>query len=130
MDNAKPQTETKVPSAATGIREAVKAGLVHVNEAVKTAIVASFVQEETNRRIKATTAVLEKIEAAEVELRKIKPTFSGYTIAGEPVGEPIFAKEQVEAHKKAKELLDKLNNALEKALNSNDFSKVFELAGK
>lgn len=115
-------------SISRNLREAVKAGLVNSNETVRSAIVASYVKEETDRRIKATTSVLEKIEATELDLRKIKPSYAGYSLDGKPAGEPIYTKEQTEAAKKSNEILARLTKALELALNDGDFSKVFEVA--
>lgn len=120
--------DAPVTSVSRGIREAVKEGLVNASETVRASIVASYVKEETEKRIKATTSVFEKIEALELELRKIKPTFAGFTLENKPVGEAIYTRDQVDQAKKANEQLEKLTKALELALTKNDFTKVFEVA--
>lgn len=117
-------------SMSRSIRDMVKERLSSASDAVKAAIVDSFVKDETERRVKATTTVLEKLEAAELEIRKIKPQYAGFSADGQPVGEPFYSKEQAENLKKANEMVGKLNTALENALNKGDFQKVFELAGK
>ncbi len=120
---------TQPPSVARDIRAAVKEGLIDANTKVKASIVLSYVQEELAKRVKAMTTVLEKVDATELEIRKIKPTAPGFNVDGAPAGEPVYSKDQVDTLKKAKEQLGKLNGALEKALTDNDFTRVFELAG-
>jgi hypothetical protein len=111
------------------ISKLVKEGLQGVEAKVKTAIVEQLVKEEIERRIRATSAVFSKINAAEKELRKIKPKFLGYDSNGKGVGEPIFTKEEAETLRKTKETLEKLNSALSKAFDEGNFDKVFEQAG-
>jgi hypothetical protein len=110
------------------IRKAVADGLIKVNDKVRAAIVADISEKEFQKRVEATTKVLEEFEKIERDLRKIKPVPTGFDLKGQPVGDPVYSREQVEEVKKATEKLDKLNKALEKALNDNDFSKVFEIA--
>lgn len=112
----------------TGIRDAVKDGLINAKEAVRNAIVQKMVAEKTDEYVRATTAVYDKIKAADKELAKIKPTYIGYDDQGKPKGEPFFSKEQVDQRKKGVETLAKLHKALELALNDNNFEKVIELS--
>jgi len=127
-----PATPTEAPkSVSASIRECVKANLSGSNDIVRQNIVTAYTNAEIERRTKAATSVLEKLEAAELELRKIRPTFPGVDLAtGKPKGEPIYTKEQAELYKKTNEQIEKLTKALEKAIVSNDFTKVFELSGK
>jgi hypothetical protein len=115
-------------SITQDIRQAIKDGLVKVGDEVKQNLITAGLAEEKAKRTKAAASVLEKIEAAELEIRKIKPAYIGYTPTGDPVGEPIFTKEQSESLKKSNEQLAKLTAALTKALTDHDFSKVLELS--
>lgn len=117
-------------SVTRDIREAVKNGLLNANDVVKADIILQFVNEEVGKRKDATMKVLSKIEEIEREIRKVRPTHAGYDQSGEPVGTPVFTKEQVDGLKKSNEQLTKLTNALELALVKNDFTKVFELGAK
>ncbi len=127
MEN--PEQE-KVKSLSQDIRGAVKDGLIDSSTVVRQAIVSNLVKAEMDKREKAAISVFEKLEAAELDRRKVRPQFAGYNADGKPIGEPVFTKDQADQIKKTDELIAKLNGALEKALTSNDFSKVFELAGK
>lgn len=109
------------------IQHLVKEGLVESHTVVRDAIVSGLVKEELDRRIRATTAVFQKIKQAEGELKKIKPTFLGFDDKGAGKGEAVFTKEQADQRKKLNEQLEKLNGALKKALVEKDFGKVFEL---
>lgn len=131
-----PKTEAAAPQAETpkikqlfDIRERVKIGLTECNHTVKDAIVKSFIDEEVARRTKATAKVIEQIEALETEARKIKPTYPGYALNGQPIGEAGYTQEQAKAFKENNEKQQKLHNALEKALVDRDFSKILELGG-
>lgn len=130
MEPEKPAAPTaSLPlSIVRDIREAVKTGLIRSNEAVRAKLVEGEVTSEINKRHSAALKVFEKIEALEMEIRKIKPTFPGYTLSGEPIGEPFYTKEQADNTKKNSEQLARLNAALSKALTDNDFSKVLEMS--
>lgn len=124
-------SDVKPPvSVVKDIRAAVKDGLVGANDSVRTAIVASYVKDEVDKRVKATTSVLEKVDALETEIRKVKPTFAGFNEAGTPIGDPLYTNEQVKSLKESREKLAKYEKALEQALVNSDFTKVFELGGK
>lgn len=112
------------------LHEQVKIGLIGSNTVVRDKIVMSLVEAEVQRRVTATTTILERIDSLTSEARKIKPSFTGYGADGKPVGEPIFTKDQAESLKKNREQAEKLEGAIAKALNDSDFSKVFELAAQ
>lgn len=127
--NTEMPAETPKVKQLFDIRERVKNGLTDSNSAVKEAIIQGFVDEEVSRRTKATSKVIEQIEALETEARKIKPTYSGYTLEGKPVGEAMYTQEQAKSMKENGEKQQKLHNALERALVDKDFSKVLEIGG-
>lgn len=111
------------------IRGLVAEGLLNANDTVRASIVSTMISEEIDIRTRATASLLKKLEEEEHALRKIKPTFSGFNLKGEGVGEPVYTKDQLKQIKESQEKIDKLNRALEKALTDNDFSKVMEMAG-
>ena len=122
--------QPKIPMSA-GIRQEVKTELADpkTKAIVRAKLVSAYIDDEVAKRTKAATSVMEKIEEAEREVKKVRPTPTGFNASGQPVGDPVFTKEQVDSLKKLHEQLGKLNNALEKALEEGDFTKVFELAG-
>ena len=123
MENKDPNNvvpaESTVPALVSReVREAVKEILQESKSVVRTNIVNAYVKEEVDRRTAAVAAVLKKLEEAEREKQKIRPTHPAYT------------DEQVKSNKELTEKIDKFENALKKALNDGDFTKVFEVVGK
>ena len=111
------------------IRNDYKEGLNQSNITVRTTIVKDLVDKEVRRRAEATQKVFDLREATQNELRKIKPTHVGVSLDNKPVGEPIYTLDQAKQHRELSEKLHKYDSALEKALDENDFTKVFELSG-
>lgn len=135
MENKDPNNvvpaESTVPALVSReVREAVKEILQESKSVVRTNIVNAYVKEEVDRRTAAVAAVLKKLEEAEREKQKIRPTHLGKSLDGKPVGEPAYTDEQVKSNKELTEKIDKFENALKKALNDGDFTKVFEVVGK
>jgi hypothetical protein len=91
--------------------------------------VKDLVDKEVRRRAEAFQKVFDMAEAAQHELRKIKGTHVGYSLDNKPIGDVIYTAEQAKQHRELTEKVGKYENALQKALGENDFSKVFELAG-
>lgn len=130
MDEPIVETTDTPKGIDSHLRELVKGGLITAKDTVKAAIISALVKEEMEKRTKATTAVFEQVESTQLEIRKIKPSYVGYTLDNKPIGEPFYSKADVESTKKLGEKLAKFRSALDKALNDNDFSKVFELANQ
>lgn len=124
VPKAEPQKDTH---AIYEIRNQVKESLVTAGNEVKEIIINALHKEEVAKRAAAVQKVMEKIEAAEGELKKIKPKHLGVTLDGKPAGEPVYQPEDAKKHKETSELLAKLHGALNKAIKEHNFEKVFEL---
>jgi hypothetical protein len=118
------------PSLVVEIRKEFKAKLESSGTTVRGMIVEDLATKEVRRRAEACQKVFDLIEASQGELRKIRPTYAGYDLKGQPVGDPIYTQDQAKQHKELGEKVTRLEGALKKALEENDFTKVFELGGK
>ncbi len=98
-----------------------------VGATVRERVVDVLVEEELTKRSNATLAVVRKLDEAMINLRKVdRPDTETFNADGTPASQ-TYSKSRLEDIKKAKELVEKLSNALEKAFEGNDFSKVLEL---
>ncbi len=112
----------------TDINSEVKNRLSTSSHEVKEAVIVGLVQKELNRRAATITTLVERAEIAQKELFKLKPDIVSYNEDG-TVKDASYSKPQLEAKKKATELLDKLNTAIDKAL-AGDFSKAYEIVNE
>jgi hypothetical protein len=110
------------------IRQDYKQGLETSNVTVREMIVKDLVDKEVRKRAEAFQKVFDLAEAAQHELKKIKPTPVGYELDGKPK-ELVYTQDQAKQHRELTEKLGKYENAMQKALGENDFQKVFELTG-
>ena len=98
-----------------------------VGVTVRDRVVDVLVEEELTKRSNATVAVVRKLDEAVAALRKVdRPDTETFNSDGTPASQ-TYSKARLDEIKKAKELVDKLSNALDKAFENNDFSKVLEL---
>ena len=141
MPDATPATDAPVPAtpdagqsqppkevhAIYDIRSAVKESLASAGCEVKDIIVQGLHKEEIAKRAAACQKLMEKIETAEGELKKIKPKSLGVNLKGEPAGEPVYQPEDAKKHKELTEQLTKLHAAFNRAIKEHNFDKALEL---
>lgn len=89
---------------------------------------AALVSKELSEREAAVLSALGKLQEAERDSKKIKPDNELFDGEGKSI-QTGFSKAKLEELKKNRELVEKLEGAIVKALGG-DFSKVKELAGK
>jgi hypothetical protein len=94
---------------------------------VRAKVVNLIAEKEVEARTAATMSVLDKLAEVNKSLNKVKPDQVFYDVDGKEV-QSCFSKEKLEERKKLLEKKEQLDNALKKAFNDNDFSKVKELA--
>lgn len=115
------------PQAA--LRAEIATRLSTSGKDVREIVIADLTKAEIDRRASAVKSLITKIDEKVKELKKAekegKP--AGFTKDGQPVGDPIYTKEQAEAIKKVNEDIAKIEAALRKAFEEGDFSKVLEL---
>lgn len=111
------------------LRKDVAAQLSEVGGKVRTLVIEQLVTEEITLRKTNVLKVLTKIEEKTRELKKSQNQGEiKFALTGEAVGAPSFTKAQLEDFKKQRETIERLQTALHKALNENDFSKLNEAA--
>ena len=98
--------------------------------AVRERVIDTLVEREVVSRVEVLDKGLAKRSEYERELRKIsKPDVETYDAEGKPVS-ATYSKARIDELKKSREQLTKLEGAIDKALVSNDFSKLREIVGK
>ncbi len=117
-------------SLSIALRKEVVERLTASGGKVRYLVVNELVESEIGKRKTAVVGLLTKVDEKFKELKKAQGQgIQNFNLAGEPVGEPIFTKQQVEAVKKLTEEIERIQTALEKAFTDGDFKKVHELAG-
>ena len=120
--------ETIAPSIA--LRKEVVERLAASGGIVRDRVVGELVESEIGKRKTAVVGLLTKVDEKYKELKKAQAQGTqNFNLAGEPVGELIFTKQQVDANKKLTDEIERIQAALEKAFSDGDFKKVYELAG-
>lgn len=95
---------------------------------VRALVIDELFQAEIEKRKKVVLSILGTIDEKSKELFKLqKQGAVNYNLNGDPIGEPVFTKPQLEEIKKVKEGIEKMQSALDKAFTNNDFQKLFEL---
>ncbi len=120
--------DTKVSTTSTVLAE-VAERLQSSNESVRTRLRDALVEREVSKRVELLDKGLAKLRELKREVDKIRPPVS-FTADGQKV-EGNFDKATFETLKKAREKVTKLETALEKAFQGQEFDKLSNLvAGK
>jgi hypothetical protein len=123
--------DIRKPRPHIAFKEMVAGRLASSGPQVRDAVVSSLVDVQLARRQKAVLSILEKLDAKDKELRKAESagtqTFDG---KGNVTGVPSFTKDQIDSMRKLREEIQKMEGALSKALESNDWQKLFEVTGE
>ena len=109
------------------IKEKLAERLLTSGSDVKNNILDTLYNNELKTRTDACLKVLTKIEEKEKELKKLKVSDNNIYDEKGTVVAGGYSKARVDDIKKASEELERLNKALENALENNDFTKVLEL---
>lgn len=109
------------------IKEKLAERLLTSGSDVKNNILDTLYNNELKTRTDACLKVLTKIEEKEKELKKLKVSDNNIYDEKGTVVAGGYSKARVDDIKKASDELERLNKALENALENNDFTKVLEL---
>lgn len=125
-------TNTPTSRPHVDIKKRVGDTLAKSGNRVREAVVSSLVDTQLERRKSAILKAVEKLEAADKEIAKLRSQGTqAFDHEGKAVGAPTFTKQQTEEIKKKAEEIGKLEGALAKALGDTpDFQKLFELTGE
>jgi hypothetical protein len=94
---------------------------------VNAAVADLLAKRETDKRTEAIVKSFDLLDSLNRDIRKFKPKPSGYTAEGAVISE-VWTKEDVDARNKAQQKIDKVVVALNKALDENDFGKLYDFA--
>lgn len=109
------------------IRVAVGEQLAKIAPRVETEVVEAIVDKGVEKRVNALISCLDKLETADKELSKLGPDDVKYDDKGAKTDE-FFTKKRVDERAKAQGKINKLTNAINKALDKGDYSDVYNLA--
>jgi hypothetical protein len=114
------------------IKKSVAGVLDQAGPRVREAVVTTLVDTQIDRRKSAILKAVEKLEAADKELKKLESKQpQAFDLEGKAIGAPTFSKEELGTIKQKREEIAKLEGALSKALaDTPDFQKLFELVGE
>ena len=109
------------------IKEKLAERLLTSGSDVKNNVLDTLYNNELKTRTDACLKVLTKIEEKEKELKKLKVSDNNIYDEKGTVVAGGYSKARVDDIKKASDELERLNKALENALENNDFTRVLEL---
>ena len=124
MTETNPISPTPAPVPAyVALRSDVKTRIDSCSDQVRQRVVEQLAEAEIQRRTILLATVLDKRKEAERAVYKIKPDLVSYNEAG-AVTSTSYSKAKVDELKKAKELLAKIDKAIEKAINEADYEEL------
>jgi hypothetical protein len=109
------------------ISTAVAERLASIAPEVTGKVVDHLVTKELNRRSEAVITALQEIDKLNVDLKKVKPDVVTYNDDGS-VASSNWTKAKLEEKNKVQQRITKLTSAVDKALGSNDYSDLFNVA--
>ena len=111
----------------TTIRERVATEISTLAPRLETELVDALVEREVEKRTKALVQVIDKLTKEEADLKKLGADNVSYDDAGKKVSES-FSKKRIDERGKANGRIQKLTNAINKALDKNDYSDLYNFA--
>lgn len=117
--------DTKHP---TTVHMKVAEGISALAPSVEEAVVDTLVDREKKRRSLAIVQVFDKRDTLINDLNKIRPKSDRFDEEGKPIGNPSFTKDEVEKRRKLKEQISKCENAINKAIDKQDYADVYNLS--
>jgi hypothetical protein len=112
----------------TTVHSKVAEAITNLGPSTEEKIVDTIVDREKVRRANAWVQVWDILTKLQNDLKKIKPQHLHYDDEGKGVGEPHFSKQQADERKKLQDQINKRVNALNKALEKEEWDDVFNLA--
>lgn len=96
---------------------------------VENKVVDVLVQRELDRRSTALVTIIDRLDKAERDFRRLGADVITFDENGAKTSE-AFSKARVDERKKAKEQIDKMTKAIDKALTGGDFNDLYNLANQ
>jgi len=116
---------------AVELRKEVKAKVEqsHQNNEIRERVVNHLTEVEVERRATLLQSALDNRDEVYKELNKVRPDLVQYTEGGQVVNE-FFSKEQSKKRKDATEKLNKIDKAIDKAVNDADYDGLKQALNK
>jgi len=123
--------ETSETPIAVELRKEVKAKVEqsHQNNEIRERVVNHLTEVEVERRATLLQSALDNRDEVYKELNKVRPDLVQYTEGGQVVNE-FFSKEQSKKRKDATEKLNKIDKAIDKAVNDADYDGLKQALNK
>ena len=110
------------------ITDAVAEKIAAISPAVNEKVIDALVVRELEKRSDAVLTGLDKIRGLQNDLKKIRPDVGGaFDEDGTEVKPILYSKAKFEERKKLNEQIEKLQKALDLAIDKGDMSKLYEL---
>ena len=117
---------TKGATMAISIAEKVAEQISGLGPSVEADVIEALVERESKRRSTALVDGIDKLAKLENELKRLKPDIVQYDEKGQIVSS-TFSKARYDEMKKANEQIEKLTKAINKALEKEDFSDLYNM---
>jgi len=110
------------------ITDAVAAKIAEISPKVNEKVVDHLVALELEKRSTAIVGGLDKLRGLQNDLRKIRPDVGGaFAEDGTETKPTLYSKAKFDERKKLIEQIEKLEKALDLAIDKGDMSKLYEL---
>jgi len=110
------------------ITDAVAEQIAAISPAVNSKVIDALVARELEKRSDAVLNGLDKLRGLQNDLKKIRPDVGGaYDEEGNEIKPTLFSKAKFDERKKLVEQIEKLQKALDLAIDKGDMSKLYEL---
>lgn len=110
------------------ITDAVAEKIAAISPEVNEKVIEALVEREKAKRTDAVLAGLDKLRTLQSDLRKIRPDVGGaFDENGTELKPTLYSKAKFEERKKVVEQIDKLQKALDLAIDKGDMTKLYEL---
>lgn len=111
------------------VREKIAEQLANITPSVIDQIVETVAARETNKRAEAILKVIDKLEVAEKEMKKLERPDQVFYNDKNEVDVAVFSEGRKNERLKKAKLIERLTNAINKAIDKEDMQDVYNLAG-
>lgn len=112
----------------SSIREKIAEQLAELSPSVEAQVISTMTEREIDKRANAIVTVLDKASKLKNDLNKCRPDQIMYDTEGKKVSEG-FSKAKLDERNKILAVIKKHDDAINKALEKQDFADVYNLAG-